>query len=181
MRSSLFYPPRENKYLLVLRVLSKMAVPFLLFPGLTAGELVAFEVVQTGLNVAIFSGLALVVTWAIEHDAWNQNGRARYAKSVFLKNLMTVLGIELSNLGVALSWYVLVMSVLVGLAVLFILYFGIPFFIMYLRDYRKGSFPEWRVIVHYVAVYVPALVASAAITWGIFTSAGVDVYFIFAF
>ena len=158
-----------------------MAVPFLFFPGLTASELVAFELVQTGLNIAIFSVLTLFVTWAFARKAWTRENRAMHAKAVLIRTIVTVLGIEVSNLGVALSWYVLVLSVLVGLAVLVILYFGVPFFIMYLRDYRKGSFPEWRVILHYVAVYVPALVASAAITWGVFVASGVETYFIFTF
>jgi hypothetical protein len=158
----------------------KMAVPFLFFPGLTAGELVAFELVQTGLNIAIFTVLTFFVTWALARKTWNRESRSSIDK-VFLRTLVTVLGIEASNLGVALSWYVLVLSVLVGLVVLVIMYFSIPFFIMYLRDYRKGSFSEWRVILHYATVYVPALVASAAITWGIFTAAGVETYFIFTF
>ncbi len=158
-----------------------MAVPFLFFPGLTAGELVAFELTQTGLNVGLFTVLALVVTWIFSRKAWVKEGRPGRVKAVATRALVTVAGIELSNLGVAFSWYFLVLSVLVGLVVLIVMYFGIPFFIMYLRDYRKGSFPEWRVIVHYLAVYVPALVASAAITWGIFVAAGVETYFIFSF
>ncbi len=158
-----------------------MAVPFLIFPGLTASELVAFELVQTGLNVALFTMLALIVTRVVERKAWNKDNCAGRVKSVFSRSLVTVLGIEASNVGVAFSWYFLVLSVLVGLVVLAIMYFGIPFFIMYLRDYRKGSFPEWRVLLHYAAVYVAALVASAAITWGIFAAAGVGIYFIFSF
>jgi hypothetical protein len=158
-----------------------MAVPFLFFPGLTASELVAFELLQTGLNIALFAVLALFVTWVFERKAWNRESLASLAKSALTRSLVTVLGIEASNLGVAFSWYFLVLSVLVGLVVLVVMYFGIPFFIMYLRDYRKGSFPEWRVILHYAAVYVPALVASAAITWGIFAAAGVETYFIFSF
>lgn len=158
-----------------------MAVPFLFFPGLTASELIAFELVQTGLNIAIFTVLAIIVTWVVERKSWNREKRAGRFKSVIFRSLMTVLGIEVSNVGVAFSWYILVLSVLVGLVVLAIMYFGIPFFIMYLRDYRKGSFPEWRVLFHYAAVYVLALIASAAITWAIFVTAGVETYFIISF
>ena len=158
-----------------------MAVPFLFFPGLTASELVVFELVQTGLNVALFVVLGILMTWVFARKAWNRENRADQIKSALTRSLVTVLGIEVSNLGVAFSWYFLVLSVLVGLVVLVIMYLGIPFFIMYLRDYRKGIFPEWRVILHYATVYVPALVASAAITWGIFAAAGVETYFIISF
>jgi hypothetical protein len=142
-----------------------MAVPFLFFPGLTASELVAFELVQTGLNIGIFAVLTILVTWALARKAWKQDEKAKQLRAGFTRTIVTVL----------------VLSVLVGLVVLVILYFGIPFFIMYLRDYRKSSFPEWRVILHYVVVYLPALVASAAITSGIFVAAGVETYFIFSF
>ncbi|MBN2154174.1 MAG: hypothetical protein JW839_22155 [Candidatus Lokiarchaeota archaeon] len=157
-----------------------MAVPFLFFPGLTAGELIAFEILQTGLNVLFFVVMTWLVTWAGGRIARNRPAAPRRPWVVLSRAAVTAAGIELSNVGVAFSWYVLVLSVLVGLVALLLLFFGIPFFIMYLRDYRKGSFPEWRVVLHYVAAYVPALVASMALAWCIFVASGVDTYFVFS-
>lgn len=157
-----------------------MAVPFLFFPGLKSWELVAFEAIQTSLNVALFVAFSVLVMRVFSRFD-KQAAIKEPARHVIKKAAVTVLLIEASNLAVAMSWYMLVLLVLVGLVVLFSLYLGIPFFIVYLRYFRKGIFSEWRVIAFYIIVALPALACSAAMTSGIFWLAGVPTYFIFTF
>ena len=158
-----------------------MAYPFLLFPGLDSTQLVLFEVVQTLFDFFMFLGfsyLSLSVFSKWKHANFLNRQDTRHELKKLAK---IVLEIEIGNVIVAFTWYILVLGALVGIVVLLILFFGVPFSIIYMHYYKKGSFSEVMVILLYICTVIPALAASMALTSGLFTIAGVKNYFIFSF
>ena len=93
---------------------------------------------------------------------------------------ITALEVEAGYLAVALSWYVLVLSVLVGLVVLFLLLGIVPFSIVYLRHFGKDGMRAREIVLFYFGAVAVALVASIFITSGLFTIVGMENQFIFS-
>jgi len=162
-------------------MLNYMAYPFVFFPGLDSTQLVLFEVVQTMFDIFMFLGfsyLSLLVFSNWKHATFLNRQESRHELKKLAK---IVLEIEIGNVIVAFTWYILVLGALVGLVVLVILFFGVPFSIIYMHYYKNGYFSEGMVILLYTCTFIPALAASIAVTSGLFTIAGIPNYFIIRF
>nr|MDO8114313.1 hypothetical protein [Candidatus Sigynarchaeota archaeon] len=153
-----------------------MAVPFILFSGLSAIELVLFEAMQTGLDIACFISILSTCIFLRSRDTLKKNdGRGAMIKEV-KKAAGTGLIIEASYVASTFSWFFLALNAFVGLIVLLLLYFGIPFFIFYLRYYKKETTKEMAVLLYFVIAVIPAIMISTFLTNLVFGA-----QFIFAF
>ena len=141
-----------------------MAVPFILFSGLSAVELLLFEAMQTGIDIGCFiSILTLCIYFRFRASLKKDEALAFMIKEV-KKAVGTGLMIEASYVASTFSWFFLALNAFVGLIVLLLLYFGLPFFILYLRYYKKETTKEMHVILYYVVAVIPAIVISAFLT-----------------
>lgn len=150
----------------------KMVLPTIMFPGLGTIELILFQTLQTALNITIFF---LILYFIEKYFITKREKREGPDKR---RIITTIISCEISNICVSVLWIFLTLFALVGFVSLLLLYFAMPFMLIYLQYYDKPNLKEPFVAIIYLSSFMVAFLISATITSTIFNLIGIENYFV---